>query len=187
MFALGHRISVDTILCYAQKPQSSRGWDFQSGCDAVVVRVTQLSDEVVMDKIHATDGAEFETSVSALKALKAAKVSDSVIRAMINAHTAVPPPSNGLVTSQKSELSKEIGVYVALNGVMTELQPEIVNWQTGGGIKTHATLGIVKGDVNGKIPGPCSGPATVPIDFDRQNAGRNLGDGISTAPSAHKR
>ena len=126
-----------------------------------------FSDEVVIDKIHATDGAEFETSVSALKALKAAKVSDSVIRAMINAHAAVTPaPSNSLMTPQKSELSKEVGVYIVLNGVMTELQPEIVNWQTGGFVKTHATLFIVKGDVNGKIPGPRSAvQLPVPIDL----------------------
>jgi hypothetical protein len=125
-----------------------------------------FSDQLVIDKIRDTDGGDFETSVSALKALKAAKVSDSVIRAMINHHAAVmPAPSNSLMTWQKSELSQEVGVYVVLNGVMTELQPEIVNWQTGGFIKTRATLGIVKGDRNGKIPGPRSAvQLPVPID-----------------------
>jgi PDZ domain len=151
-----------TILCYAQKPQSRL-----TNQDVIDLVSLGFSDEVVIDKIHATDSAEFETSVSALKALKAAKVSDSVIRAMINTHAAVTPaPSNSLMTPQKSELSKEIGVYVVLNGVMTELQPEIVNWQTGGFIKTHATLFIVKGDVNGKIPGPRSAvQLPVPIDL----------------------
>jgi hypothetical protein len=61
-----------------------------------------------------------------------------------------------LATPLKSELPKEVGVYVVLSGIMTELQPEIVDWQTGGFVKTHATLFIVKGDVNGKIPGPRS-------------------------------
>src|SRR4029077_187163 len=38
--------------------------------------------------------------------------------------------------------------------------------QTGGFVKTHATLGIVKGDVNGKIPGPRSAvQLPVPIDL----------------------
>ena len=49
---------------------------------------------------------------------------------------------------------------------MTELQPEIVNWQTGGFVKTHATLFIVKGDVNGKIPGPRSAvQLSAPVDL----------------------
>ena len=41
-----------------------------------------------------------------------------------------------------------------------------MNWQTGGFVKTHATLFIVKGDVNGKIPGPRSAvQLPAPIDL----------------------
>ena len=43
-----------------------------------------LSDDVVIDKIFATKVTDFDTSISGLKALKAAKVSNAVIRAMIN-------------------------------------------------------------------------------------------------------
>ena len=32
--------------------------------------------------------------------------------------------------------------------------PEVVNWKTGGVVKSISTLGVVKGDVNGKINGP---------------------------------
>jgi hypothetical protein len=114
-----------------------------------------FSDEVIIDKIRATDSAEFDTSVSALRTLKTAKVSDAVIRAMINSHT-IPPTADALASPPKAESVREIGVYVLLKGAITEAQPEIVNWQTGGFIKTHASVGIVKGDVNGKIPGPRS-------------------------------
>lgn len=150
-----------SLLCYAQKPSSPL-----TNQDVIDLVSLGFSDEVIIDKIHATDSAEFETSVSALKALQAAKVSDVVIRAMINAHGAAAPASNALASPQKSELSKEVGVYVVLNGVMTEVQPEIVNWQTGGFVKTHATLFIVKGDVNGKIPGPRSAiQLPAPVDL----------------------
>ncbi len=43
-----------------------------------------LSDEVVIDKINASDTTAFDTSVPGLQLLKASKVSDAVIRAMIN-------------------------------------------------------------------------------------------------------
>ena len=45
-----------------------------------------LSDDVVIDKIHATDATDFDTSVAGLKTLKLGKVSDAVIRVMINPH-----------------------------------------------------------------------------------------------------
>jgi hypothetical protein len=122
-----------SLLCQAQKLPSRL-----TNQDVIDLVSLGFSDDVIIDKIHASQNAEFETSVSALRTLKAAKVSDAVIRAMINARAAVTPPSNALATPLKSELSKEVGVYVVLSGIMTELQPEIVNWQTGGFVKTHA-------------------------------------------------
>src|SRR5258708_4571187 len=47
-----------------------------------------LSDDVVIDKIHGGGETDFDTSIAGLKALKAAKVSDAVIRVMINPHPA---------------------------------------------------------------------------------------------------
>ena len=49
-----------------------------------------LSDDVIIAKIRADQDPKFDTSTEGLKALKAAKVSDAVIRAMIN-----PKASNG--------------------------------------------------------------------------------------------
>jgi TonB family protein len=45
-----------------------------------------LSDDVIIEKIHAVDSTDFDTSIKGLRALKAGKVSDLVIRAMINPH-----------------------------------------------------------------------------------------------------
>ena len=49
----------------------------------------------------------------------------------------------------------DVGVYYKdRNGAWTTLMPEIVNFKTGGVLKTIGTAGIVKGDVNGHIASP---------------------------------
>jgi hypothetical protein len=129
-----------------------------------------FSDGVIIDKIRTAQGSDFDTSIPALKDLKAAKVSDAVIRALINAHeneTGATLPANPSGSSS-GPLPIEIGVYIRVNGSLVEMEPEIVNWQTGGFVKTHATLGFVKGDLNGKIsgassPSQLSGPAVLVI------------------------
>jgi hypothetical protein len=50
----------------------------------------------------------------------------------------------------------EVGVYFQQDGKWTELPPEVVNWKTGGVIKSMSTMGVVKGDVNGKVKGGSS-------------------------------
>jgi hypothetical protein len=128
-----------------------------------------LSDDVVIDKIRATDATDLDTSVAGLKMLKIGNVSDAVIRVMINprgstastGNSAVAPPTVG-----NTRLPEEAGIYTVLNGKPTEMEPEVVNWQTGGVAKSHATLFILKGDVNGKVMKPTS-PARVktPVEF----------------------
>ena len=111
-----------------------------------------LSDDVIIDKIHATQATDFDTSVVALRTLKAAKVSDAVIRAMINSHPSASVVGKTVaVGANEKTLPEEVGVYVVIKGKVIEMEPEIVNWQTGGWIKSHASLGIVKGDKNGKV------------------------------------
>ena len=129
-----------------------------------------FSDGVIIDKIRTAPGSDFDTSIPALKELKAAKVPDVVIRAMINAQqneTGATLPVNPSGSSTGA-LPLKIGVYLRVNGSLVEMEPEIVNWQTGGFLKTRATLGLVKGDLNGKISGATSptqvlGPAVLVI------------------------
>lgn len=111
-----------------------------------------MSDAVVLDKIHAADATDFDTSIPALKKLKAAKVSDELIRAMINPHPAAAanaPPAE--VTADPAGLPTDVGVYVTMKGKLTEVEPEVVGWQTGGMLKSIATGGLTKGHVNGKV------------------------------------
>jgi len=138
-----------------------------------------LPDDVIIEKIRAVNATEFDTSVPGLRALKAGRVSDSVIRVMINpssGNSPVPTPdkpeatvSNEAASPKEPEAASpkaEVGVYLVRNGRLTEVQPEIVNWQTGGVLKTVATLGIVKGDRNGKVVRSKSPTqATSPLEF----------------------
>ena len=117
-----------------------------------------LSDDVVVDKIHGAGATDFDTAIESLKALKAAKVSDAVIRAMINPHPA-PAASTAPVVApaaSNSGIPEEVGVYMVMKGKITEIEPEVVGWQTGGVLKSIATQGITKGHTNGKVMKPKS-------------------------------
>jgi hypothetical protein len=62
-----------------------------TNADVIELAGMGLSDDVVMDKIYAAKATDFDTSIAGLRALKAAKISDIVIRAMINPQP-VPQP-----------------------------------------------------------------------------------------------
>lgn len=138
-----------------------------------------LPDDVIIEKIRAVTATDFDTSVPGLRALKAGRVSDTVIRVMINPSSGSSPiltPDKAEATVSREVASPkepeaassttEVGVYLFRNGRRTEVQPEIVNWQTGGVLKNVATLGIVKGDRNGKVVRSKSPTQTTsPLEF----------------------
>jgi len=53
----------------------------------------------------------------------------------------------------------DVGIYVAHGTQWKELPVEIVNWKSGGVVKSVVTRGIVKQDLNGRILGAESGIA----------------------------
>lgn len=76
-----------------------------------------MSDDVIIDKIHATQATDFDTSVAAMRILKAAKVSDAVIRSMIDPHPSGSTISSApMVSNLDNALPQEVGVYVMLHG-----------------------------------------------------------------------
>src|SRR5260370_29210249 len=77
--------AVAAATCFGQQPAKK-----MTNEDVIEMLGLGLTDDVVMDKIHSTPATDFDTTVAGLKALKTAKVSDSVIRAMINPHPATP-------------------------------------------------------------------------------------------------
>lgn len=113
-----------------------------------------LSDSLIVSTIDASPGT-YDTSANGLIALKNAGVSDKVIAAIVmkaSGATEAPP-----ATQTESKLPPgidEVGVYYKnKNGGWTEMMPEVVNFKTGGVLKSLATDGIVKGDVNGHVNG----------------------------------
>jgi hypothetical protein len=84
------------IFAHAQRPASKL-----TNHDVTDLVSLGFSDEVIIDKIRATDSAEFDTNVSPQE-LKAAKVSDAVIRAMINTLTTALPAAGALATFPSS-------------------------------------------------------------------------------------
>jgi hypothetical protein len=124
-----------------------------------------LPDEVVTDKIQASANADFDTSVAGLKALKAAHVSDGVIRSMINFRGG-PAEKLGTTNAASNEQPQEAGVYLMSKGNLMEIEPEIVGWQTGGVAKRAVTLGLDKGHINGKVMKPQSDlQVATPVEF----------------------
>jgi hypothetical protein len=84
--------------------------------DTINMTALGLSDDVIIAKIRSVTGADatkFDTSVDGLKALKAANVSDAVIKVMLNP---APPPGPVVVaatpiTQDPNLPPPEVGVY----------------------------------------------------------------------------
>jgi hypothetical protein len=129
--------------------------------DAVIKMVKAgLSDDLVVSAIYSKPGT-YKTSVDDMIALKSAGVSDKVVAAIVNKSSGGTAPAPVTVVAAAAPASTlppgidEVGVYYQdKNGAWVALIPEVVNFKTGGVLKSFATNGIVKGDINGHIPGP---------------------------------
>jgi hypothetical protein len=132
--------------------------------DGILMLVkAKLSDDVIIGMVNQQPGT-YTLGVQEVVALKQAGVSDKVLAAMISKNAggagaasvanAAAPTASGALAAQG--LPTEIGVYHKKDGAWVELFPEVVNWRTGGVLKSVATVGIVKGDLNGRLHGPSS-------------------------------
>ena len=63
---------LTAVACHAQQASGKK----LANQDVIDMVSLGLSDDVVIDKIHAAEITEFDTGIVALKSLKAAKVSD---------------------------------------------------------------------------------------------------------------
>jgi hypothetical protein len=140
--------------------------------DAVIKLVKAgLSDDLIVSTVNASPGA-YDTSANGLIALKTAGASDKVVTAIVlKASGAAPvaaasmqPPA---ATSGLPQGIDEVGIYLKdKSGAWVPLMPEIVNFKTGGFMKSMMTDGLVKGDLNGHMTGPhAKTAATFPVVF----------------------
>jgi hypothetical protein len=136
--------------------------------DAVIKLVKAgLSDDLIVTTINASPGT-YDTSPDGLIALKAAGASDKVVAAIVLKAAAPPPvaatpapapaaeapaPALAAVSAFPAGID-EVGVYYKdKSGAWTPLMPEVVNFKTGGVLKSIASDGWVKEDINGHIVG----------------------------------
>lgn len=137
-----------------------------------------LDEDSIIAKIQKTK-YNFDTSTQGLVALKQAGASSRLIQFMMDPtkelQKTTPSPVTGGVpqpagsptgNAPVANYPTEIGIYIKKDGRWVEVQPEVVNWKTGGVIKHIASAGIVKGDVNGNINGAHSRNAVkTPLEF----------------------
>jgi len=144
----------------------------------IIVLVKEKTGDGLIISLIQQSKTKFDTSPKAVIELKKAGVSDAVIQAMMakgsgqritvsdSASGVASPNSSEGTSSPPTGLPTEIGVYVKKKDQWVEILPEVINWQTGGVLKSIATLGIVKGDINGRILNPHSPNSIVtPVEF----------------------
>ncbi len=139
--------------------------------DAVVKLVKAgLSDDLIVSTISNSPGT-YDTSANGLIALKTAGASDKVVSAIVlKASGAAPAAAASAPAASASGLPPgidEVGIYIKdKSGAWVSLMPEIVNFKTGGFMKSVMTDGLVKGDMNGHMTGPhAKTSVTLPVVF----------------------
>jgi hypothetical protein len=121
-----------------------------------------LSDDVIIAKIRSANGADavkFDTSVEGLKALKAANVSDDVIKVMINP-TPPPPPVIAATTPMTLDPNlppPEVGVYWKDGATFIFIEGQAVSrTKAGGRAASFATYGMRGQHWDATLTGPTS-------------------------------
>jgi len=117
-----------------------------------------FSDSAIIKEVG-VNNTNFDISVPSLLALKKAGASEPVIEAMFsvspgNKTQGAPVPQSNVLNSP--DFADEVGVYARKDGRLVAIEPEVVNWRTGGVLKNAATLGLDKGHLNGTVAGPHS-------------------------------
>jgi len=133
--------------------------------DAVVKMVKAgLGEDVIVGMINSQPG-KYTLDADHLIALKGAGVSDKVLAAMVAKSSGAAAPAAAAPAADKPVVD-DVGVYYKKEGKWTDMQPEVINWKTGGMLKGMASMGMVKPDMNGHIQGKRSKTeVTTPLDF----------------------
>lgn len=127
--------SSSVLFCVATVAQESS--KRLTNQDIISMTSLGLSDDIIVAKIRSvsgSDGLNFDTSVDGLKSLKEAKVSDSVVKAMIN--PALPPTvvvSGAPLATDPNLPPPEVGVYWKDGPTFAMVQGRTLTQQKVGG------------------------------------------------------
>ena len=130
--------------------------------DIIEMTSLGLSDDVIIAKIRSATGADaskFDTSVDGLKALKAANVSDAVIKVIINP---APPPPPVITTATPMTLDPnfpppEVGVYWKDGPTFIMIEGAAISrMKAGGRAGSFATDGMRSQHWDATLEGPTS-------------------------------
>ncbi len=127
--------------------------------DAVIKLVKAgLSEDLIVSTINASPGT-YDTSADGIIALKTGGASDKVIAAIVVKASGASAPQPAAAAAPAARALPpgidEVGVYYKdKTGAWVRLPSENVNFKTGGFLKSMATDGLLKGDVNGHVVGP---------------------------------
>jgi hypothetical protein len=128
----------------------------------------RLSDDVIVSLIQNQVG-HYDLSADALIDLKRRGISNKVLAAMAGRGTPTispPPPAAAPVVVVDPYEDLDSGVYRKLRDNWVQVQTELVNWKTGGGVKSFASEGLKKGEVSGRFNGGASPTQmTTPLEF----------------------
>jgi len=132
--------------------------------DSIVKMVKSgLGESLIINMIQTQPG-QYSLKPDDLVRLKEQGVSEKIMNAMVSKGSA--PSSGAAATDADIPQGLDIGIYFKRAGKWEEMLPEVVNWKTGGVVKHIATVGVVKGDINGHIAGDHSKTAAgLPIEI----------------------
>jgi hypothetical protein len=137
--------------------------------DIIKLAKAGLSEDIILEQIRKR-GQPYDLSTDQILALKAANVSDRIVAFMLDPSNREPAPAPSPVAAVASPLTSapavrassplrqspppdEVGVYAKKNGEWIPVRSEMVNWKTAGALKTIATVGIIRENVNGLVAG----------------------------------
>ena len=144
-----------TCVLLAQEPLNNEG----------IIKLVKsgMTEDLIINVIQQQPGS-YSFGANDLVVLKEASVSEKIIAAMLakgkqGMGAAGVAPAAGAVkpgmAGQSSAISAP-GIYYKKNNEYFELLTEEVEWSTSGAIRSIASAGIVKKDLNGSVSGPSS-------------------------------
>lgn len=122
--------------------------------DLIEMKKAGFDEQTIVEAIEA-NGASVDTSVQGLMALKNAGLSDSVIRAALAVGNAAPARPSAIIP-ETGAVPEEIGLYVLKDGRLSPLPVEVAKTKTGGMLRSMATMGVSRMNINGSVSGPKS-------------------------------